>query len=134
MNGAIDFEGINAAALRSTRSLLPELIPGGKFRSLEYVVKNPCRDDRQPGSFCINCKSGRWKDFASGNGGADLISLVAYIRGVGQGDAAREVAEIERLAEGKRLGRRRSSQRDISYDGSAEGLFVGQQRATIARR
>jgi AAA domain len=93
MNGAIDFEGINAAALRSTRSLLPELIPGGKFRSLEYVVKNPCRDDRQPGSFCINYKSGRWKDFASGNGGADLISLVAYIRGVGQGDAAREVAD-----------------------------------------
>lgn len=89
----IDFEGINAAALRSARSLLPELIPGGKFRSLEYVVKNPCRNDRQPGSFSINYKNGRWKDFACEDGGRDLISLTAYVRGSSQGEAARELAE-----------------------------------------
>jgi hypothetical protein len=41
MNGAIDFAGINAAALRNGRAFLEYLLPGGKFRSLEYVVKNP---------------------------------------------------------------------------------------------
>jgi putative DNA primase/helicase len=93
MSGAIDFDGINAAALCNGRSFVESLLPGGKFRSLEYVVKNPCRDDQRPGSFKINYQSGRWKDFASGDGGTDLISLVAYVRCVGQGDAARELAE-----------------------------------------
>jgi putative DNA primase/helicase len=75
----IDFAGINASALRSARSLPPELIPGGKFRSLEYVAKNPCRSDRRPGSFSLNYKSGKWKDFASGDGGSELISLMPYL-------------------------------------------------------
>jgi hypothetical protein len=93
MTTHIDFEAINAAALRSARSLLQEMIPGGKFRSLEYVVKNPRRDDRRPGSFSINYKTGIWRDFATNDGGSDLISLVAYVRGVGQGDAAYELAD-----------------------------------------
>jgi putative DNA primase/helicase len=88
----IDFAAINQAAIRSARSLLPELIPGGKFRSLEYIARNPRRDDQRPGSFSINYKTGVWKDFASEDGGGDLISLVAYLRGISQGDAARELA------------------------------------------
>jgi putative DNA primase/helicase len=93
MTTPIDFDGINTAALRNGRSFVESLLPGGKFRSLEYVVKNPCRDDRRPGSFSINYRSGRWKDFASGDGGSDLVSLVAYLRGTGQGNAAREMAD-----------------------------------------
>ena len=93
MTSQIDYGGINAAALRCARSLLPDLIPGGKFRSLEYVVRNPGRRDQNPCSFCINYKSGVWKDFATDEGGRDFISLWASIRGTGQGDAAREVAE-----------------------------------------
>ena len=89
----IDLEGIHRAALRDGRSFLQDLIPGGKFRSLEYVVRNPRRDDKNPGSFKINYKTGVWKDFASGDGGDDLISLVAYVRGVGQGEAAHELAD-----------------------------------------
>lgn len=89
----IDFHGINQAALRNARSLLPALIPGGKFRSLEYVVRNPTRNDRQTGSFSINYRTGVWKDFASGEGGGDIISLVAHIRQWNQGEAARELAD-----------------------------------------
>jgi putative DNA primase/helicase len=89
----IDFEGINSAALRNARSLLPELIPGGKFRSLEYVVLNPRRNDKKPGSFTVNYRTSVWKDFATNDGGSDLISLVAYIRGIDQGAAARELAD-----------------------------------------
>ncbi len=98
MTSSIDFDGINAAALRSARSLLPVLIPGGKFRSLEYVVRNPRRDDQHPGSFSVNYKSGIWKDFASEDGGGDIISLVAYVRGNSQADAARELADKLRVS------------------------------------
>jgi len=90
---SIDFDGINAAALRAGSSLLPDLIPGGKFRASEYVAKNPVRNDEHPGSFSINCRSGVWKDFASDDGGGDIVSLTAYVRGGSQGDAARELAD-----------------------------------------
>ena len=90
--GAIDFRGINAAALRNGREFVQGLLPGGKFSGNEYVVKNPRRDDRAPGSFKINIRTGVWKDFASGEGGADLISLVAYNDNIGQGEAARKLA------------------------------------------
>jgi hypothetical protein len=88
----IDFEGINHAAVRAYRSVLPSLIPGGKFRGQEYVVKNPCRDDQHTGSFSINIR-GVWKDFATSEGGRDFVSLAAFVRGTSQGDAALELAE-----------------------------------------
>jgi hypothetical protein len=93
MTQPIDFEGIKVAALRSARSLLPELLSGGKFEGDEYVVRNPRRDDKTPGSFKINSRTGFWKDFATGDGGNDLISLVHYVDGISQGEAARLVAE-----------------------------------------
>ncbi len=79
MSGPIDFEGIKKAALRDGRALVQQLIPGGKFRSLEYIVLNPRRDDKTPGSFKVDYRSGVWKDFATGDAGSDLISLVAYL-------------------------------------------------------
>jgi putative DNA primase/helicase len=88
----IDFDGINQAAVRAYRSILPSLIPGGKFRGQEYVVKNPRRDDQHPGSFSVNIK-GVWKDFATGESGGDFISLCAWVRGIRQGEAARELAD-----------------------------------------
>ena len=93
MTPDIDFDAINDAALRCARSLLPNLILNGKFRSLEYIAKNPRRNDQHAGSFSVNYKSGIWKDFATGDGGKDIISLVAYLRGTGQGEAARELAD-----------------------------------------
>ena len=81
MSDLIDFAGINSAALARGRNFLAALIPGGKFRGLEYIVRNPRRDDRQAGSFSINYRSGVWKDFATRDGGSDLISLQAYVKG-----------------------------------------------------
>jgi hypothetical protein len=93
MNG-IDFDAVNAAARVSYRTLLPELIPGGRIKGPEYVCKNPRRADNRPGSFSVNfVKGGLWKDFATGEGGSDFVSLVAHVRGCSQGDAARELAE-----------------------------------------
>jgi hypothetical protein len=92
MTQSIDFDGINAAALRDGRSFVQDLIPGGKFRGLEYIVRNPRRNDQHPGSFSINYRSGVWKDFATDDCGGDFISLYAFARGCSQGDAARELA------------------------------------------
>ena len=93
MTQSIDFDGIKVAALRNGRSFVQDLIPGGKFRGLEYIVRNPKRDDQRPGSFSINYGSGVWKDFATGDCGGDFISLFAFVRGYSQSDAARELAE-----------------------------------------
>jgi putative DNA primase/helicase len=122
MNHPIDFEGINGAALRDGRALVQDLVPGGKFRSLEYVVRNPCRHDNQVGSFSINYRTGIWKDFATDEGGSDFISLVAYLRGVGQGDAAREVSE--------RLGVPLSKPSGFPINGRANGKANGHNGTT----
>ncbi|MDT9105863.1 hypothetical protein RSW49_23260, partial [Escherichia coli] len=59
-----------------------------------YVVANPTRNDRNPGSFTINLRKGVWKDYATGDGGADLVSLYAYVfHNNDQGAAARELAQ-----------------------------------------
>jgi DNA-binding transcriptional LysR family regulator len=64
MTSLIDFEGINQAAVRDYRRFLQEILPGGKFRGPEYIVKNPKRNDQHEGSFKINIR-GPWADFAA---------------------------------------------------------------------
>jgi hypothetical protein len=89
----IDFDGIKAAALSSARTLLPELIAGGRLEGHEYVALNPSRADKSLGSFKINCRTGKWSDFATDANGGDVISWYAYGRGLSQCDAALLIAE-----------------------------------------
>jgi putative DNA primase/helicase len=74
-------------------NLLTDWLPDGKCKGGEYWPLNPVRGDRQPGSFSINLHNGTWHDFASGDGGGDLVSLLAYLRGCRQMDAALLIAE-----------------------------------------
>jgi hypothetical protein len=60
----------------------------------EYTARNPRRPDRNAGSFRINLNTGRWADFAIGDGGGDVISLAAYLFGVSQIEAARRLADL----------------------------------------
>lgn len=89
----LDFAAINAALDPAT--LVPQWLPDGKRVQGEWVACNPRRADNNPGSFSINLRTGRWKDFADkGVSGKDLISLYAFLfHGDGQGAAARELAE-----------------------------------------
>lgn len=61
------------------------LLPGGKIKyGNQWEALNPVRADKKSGSFLVCISGGRrgcWKDFASGDGGGDLISLMAYLRG-----------------------------------------------------
>ena len=89
----IDFDGIKEAALCSARSLLPELVPNGRFERHEYIALNPSRADKNLGSFKINSKTGEWSEFATSAKGGDIISWYAHAYGLKQGEAARRIAE-----------------------------------------
>jgi hypothetical protein len=95
----IDFDQINRAALSALPILLHRWLPDGRLRGREFVARNPTRDDRSLGSFTINTTTGRWADFADGAArGGDVVSLYAYLRNIGQGDAARELAQALRIS------------------------------------
>ena len=91
---AIDFAALNAAALAAFPAILARVFPGGKRVGSEWVALNPRRADRHLGSFKVNRYNGRWADFATGDKGGDPISLVAYLAGVSQGQAARLLARM----------------------------------------
>jgi hypothetical protein len=86
--------------------VLARIVPGGKIIGREHTALNPTRADRRPGSFKINLRSGHWADFATGDKGGDPVSLVAYVVGVSQGEAARRLARMLGLdtREGRRHG------------------------------
>jgi hypothetical protein len=90
----IDFEAINRAALARLPDLCAQWLPDGRRRAHEYVALNPMRDDRRPGSFRINLRTGRWADFATAARGGDPVSLAAYLSGLRQAAAARHLASM----------------------------------------
>jgi hypothetical protein len=102
MNGPIDFAEINRAALASFPAVLARILPGGKRFGAEIVALNPKRADRRLGSFKVNRFNGRWADFATGDKGGDPVSLVAYLAGVSQAEAARLLAQMLGLETGGR--------------------------------
>lgn len=92
-SGRIDFGRINRAALSSAVAVVRGLLPEGRMEGREYVARNPLRPDRRLGSFKVNVSTGRWADFATGDGGGDLVSLAAFVSGLPQRDAAIRLAE-----------------------------------------
>lgn len=87
----IDFPAINAAALSCLESLLREWFPAGRREGHEFKVGSLSGD---PGrSLSVNLTTGVWKDFSSDAGGSDPISLLAALRNIPMGDAARELGD-----------------------------------------
>src|SRR5271154_1099391 len=99
MSAHPDFDAINRAALANFPAVLARILPGGKRVGSEIVALNPKRADTRLGSFKVNRFNGRWADFATGDKGGDPISLVAYLVGVSQGEAARLLARMLGLDE-----------------------------------
>ena len=93
----LDFPEINRAGLASLPVLLRRWLPDGRLVGREYEARNPTRVDRRPGSFKVNVRTGRWADFATGDAGGDVISLCAYLAGIGQAEAARSLADMLRV-------------------------------------
>ncbi|GER07969.1 hypothetical protein GCM10007972_15720 [Iodidimonas muriae] len=68
-------------------SLISRLLPSGRREGRYWVALNPTRADRKRGSFKVNLMTGAWRDYATGDGGGDVISLYAYVYGLKQSQA-----------------------------------------------
>lgn len=88
----LDFKAVASAALSSLPSLLSRWLPSGKKEGHEWKSPNPTRADNKAGSFSININTGMWADFATGDQGGDAISLYAYLHGISQLEAAKDIA------------------------------------------
>jgi hypothetical protein len=97
--GRMDFTRINRVALARLPDILTRWLPGGRIEGTEYVALNPRRADRRPGSFKVNLKTGQWADFAiEGARGRDVVSLAAYLGGIGQVEATERLAAMLGIA------------------------------------
>jgi len=92
----VSIESLNAFLIARCPGLVQHWLPGGRLqgeRKQEYVARNPCRADAHVGSFSINIETGAWSDFATGDRGGNLVSLVAYLRNTSIADAAKQVED-----------------------------------------
>ena len=94
----IDFDQVRIASRRHALAICRRVLPGGRVVGGEYEVRNPKRLDRNPGSFRINVRTGCWSDFATGDSGGDVISLVAYLFDISQLEAARRLSSLLSLS------------------------------------
>lgn len=85
----LDFKGLASELLARAPEFLAQILPGGRRDGSEWKCGNLRGDAGR--SLSINMKTGVWKDFSEGVGGADLISLYAAIHGISQGDAAKHL-------------------------------------------
>lgn len=96
----IDLKKVNELILENIYEFLDALHLDGEYRGVEYVAINPTRPDGSLGSFSLNTKNGRWKDFATGDGG-DPLDYYLYVKqdsNLTVYDAARELqAFIDQL-------------------------------------
>ncbi len=95
----IDIKEVARAALASSQRVVSHFLPSGRREGNEWVARNPTRDDKHLGSFKINLSNGKWNDFATGDKGGDLVSLVAYLEGTNQLEAARRLAKFLGMAD-----------------------------------
>lgn len=93
--GKLDFKAVARSALDSFDLVVAQWLPRGKYEGVEYVAINPVRADSKAGSFSVNRDTGVWCDFALNDvKGGDLISLVAYIDGIEQGEACKRLGDF----------------------------------------
>lgn len=84
-----------------SETLIPIWLPDGKRQGNKYWARNPTRPDKSHGSFCIvvsGPQKGVWKDFATHDSGANLVSLFCYINGGEHTDHKHFMKSVEILA------------------------------------
>lgn len=100
--GPLDFKTIAARALDQIEAVCGHWLPTGKKAGHEWEIGD--RHGAAGKSLKVHLsgsKAGQWADFAAGDKGGDLVSLVAYVDGCPQADAARKLAEFLGLSPGE---------------------------------
>ena len=87
----INFSEVNKLLQGRENKILHRILPNGTQKGANYVALNPTRKDKNAGSFQTNTKTWQWCDFATGDKGGDIISLYAYLKGINQVKATREL-------------------------------------------
>jgi len=84
------YQEINDRALAS--DILFSLYPQGKRHGRNLRAGTISGDSGS--SFCVCLHTGRWKDYATGESGRDLVSLYAARQGISQSEAARQLSKM----------------------------------------
>lgn len=92
------FIKLNEAIQPTLLNLIPTILPQGRRQGQYWFALNPTRSDRKIGSFKINLHTGHWADYATDDSGSDAISLVAYLYGMRQGEAATYLEKVTGVA------------------------------------
>lgn len=75
----IDFSALKYQSKDNMLSIIRYLVGTGKIEGDDYIALNPTRNDAKPGSFRINIITGKFHDYATGEGGGNIIDLAMYI-------------------------------------------------------
>ncbi|WP_299944464.1 DUF927 domain-containing protein [uncultured Microbulbifer sp.] len=98
-----DIKRVADLAQNQIDAVLAHWAPEGNYKGVEYIALNPARSDDNKGSFSVNRNTGAWADFATDAKGGDLVSLVAYLEGMNNGDAAQRLAVFLRLSDSEAI-------------------------------
>lgn len=93
MKRGLDFKAIAARALDQIEAVCAHWLPAGKKAGHEWEIGD--RHGAAGQSLKVHLdgsKAGQWADFAAGDKGGDLVSMVAYVDECTQADAARKLA------------------------------------------
>lgn len=90
-NNTIDFKSVAFAGLQIWQMILSDICAGGTMSGKEYSAGSI--RGGQGRSFSFNTQTGVWKDFSTGEAGADIISLYAAAEGLSQKAAAQAIQE-----------------------------------------
>ena len=91
-NHPIPFADINAAACQRSVDLARHFFPNGRQEGDQWLVGNLAGEPGRSLHIVLSGpKCGLWKDFATNEGGGDLISLVAAKMRTGQAEAAKHL-------------------------------------------
>jgi putative DNA primase/helicase len=90
------FEDVKSASLGSIDLIVGKYLSDAKLvdNGKEWTACNPTRDDKKPGNFKINRRTGVWSDFAGGATGGDMIDFVQYLTGKTNVEAKNELAAL----------------------------------------
>jgi hypothetical protein len=85
-----EYQRIKAEANRRAGEIAMAWLPSGHREGVQWVARNPTREDKSPGSFKVNMRTGQWADFATNQGGQSIVSLAKYLFGIPSSYAAAE--------------------------------------------
>lgn len=89
-----NFKKLSDCLKPNLETIIIIIAPEGERRGDNWVMLNPRRHDRKLGSFMINLRTGIWKDFATDEGGGDIVSFIAYIYNLSQAVAYDYIAKM----------------------------------------